>query len=319
MESETIDYFDTPDETDVKRIFGLPDKANAVAEKCRKAQKTAIQSEQNDAFSQLQNFSNECQWALGWIQRRINNCPVISTDTKCTYLKQWQDFIVRINDWIDSVLHPKDGKTNIVIEYNNLESIRDGLFGQLHIFLQKEAEEPQSDLASTKRNAKKIKSQNLIPISQLIAQGEDHTLEFKETLEYSVRDKKQDTNLNKECLKTIAGFLNTDGGTLLIGVRDNGEITGIERDLPYVQRKNEDGFQLKLRDLIKSNFTPFPAGKINIRFEKLTKGTVCRVDVEPVNKDQTIHLGKDVYIREGNSTQKLEGPNLTNWIHQRGK
>jgi hypothetical protein len=163
------------------------------------------------------------------------------------------------------------------------------------------------------------KQKNKQTISQIITQGEGHTVEFKETLEYSVRESKQDTNLNKECLKTIAAFLNTDGGTLLIGVRDNGEITGIERDLPYVQRKNEDGFQLKLRDLIKNNFTPFPSGRVDINFEKHSNETVCKVDVEPINKNQIIHLGKDVYIRDGNMIRKLEGRDLTDWIQQRGK
>ncbi len=156
-------------------------------------------------------------------------------------------------------------------------------------------------------------------VSQLIAQGENHTLEFKETLEYSVRESKQDANLNKECLKTIAAFLNANGGTLLIGVRDNGEISGIDRDLPYVQRKNEDGFQLKLRNLIKDNLTPFPLGKIDICFEKTTKATICRVNITPAPKSQVIHLGKDVYIRDGNTTRKLEGRDLTEWIQQRGK
>jgi hypothetical protein len=71
--------------------------------------------------------------------------------------------------------------------------------------------------------------------------------------------------------------------------------------------------------LIKSNFTPFPSGKVDIRFEKHTKETVCRVDVDPVNKNQIIHLGKDVYIRDGNMTRKLEGRDLTDWAQQRGK
>jgi predicted HTH transcriptional regulator len=167
----------------------------------------------------------------------------------------------------------------------------------------------KTEAVSTKQNIDKT-------VPQIIAQNEGHTIEFKETLEYSVREGKQDKNLNKECLKTIAAFLNTDGGTLLIGVRDNGEITGIERDLPYVQRKNEDGLQLKLRNLIKSNFTPIPSGKIDIRFEKHAKETVCRVDVESA---QIIHFGKDVYIRDGNLTRKLEGRDLTDWIQQRGE
>ncbi|MFH1370175.1 MAG: ATP-binding protein [Planctomycetota bacterium] len=213
-----------------------------------------------------------------------------------------RESVVRIREKHLSLKLPSDPGYDNVIAYKNW------CIDALQII--DESIRPQTTLANTKQNGGKT-------ISQLIQQGEGRAVEFKEMLEYSVRENKQDTNLNKECLKTIAAFLNTDGGTLLIGVRDNGEITGIERDLQYVQRKNKDGFELKLRDLIKSHLAPFPSGKINIQFETLTKGMVCRVDIEPVNKNQTIHLGKDVYIRDGNTTRKLEGRDLTDWIQQR--
>lgn len=73
-----------------------------------------------------------------------------------------------------------------------------------------------------------------VPISELIKRGEGHTLEFKETLEYDIEQNRHESSLNKECLKTIAAFLNTDGGTLLIGVKDSGEIGGIEREMEEV-------------------------------------------------------------------------------------
>lgn len=155
------------------------------------------------------------------------------------------------------------------------------------------------------------------PILQLIAQGESHSLEFKEALEYDTRQNQRSDDILKSSLKTIAGFLNSDGGTLLIGVTDTGEIKGIERDLrllPTAQR-NYDRFKQKIRNCLRDRFTPSPIGKIAISFEELAEGAVCRVDVQKSN--DIIHFDGDIYVRDGNKTQKLEGPALTNWIQQR--
>jgi hypothetical protein len=154
------------------------------------------------------------------------------------------------------------------------------------------------------------------PFLQLIAQGESHTLEFKETLEYDVRENQQNRELNKATLKTIAAFLNAEGGTILIGVSHSGEVKGINRDLQYVRGNNCDGLEQKLRNLINDRLDPSPLGFIDIGFEELAEGTVCRVNVRPANT--TIHLDNEVYIRDGNVTRKLEGRALTDWIQQRG-
>ena len=153
-----------------------------------------------------------------------------------------------------------------------------------------------------------------VPISRLIEQGESYTLEFKETLDYDTQNKGKNKDILLSSLKTIAGFLNAASGTLLIGVGDSGKIKGIGRDLSLMKNGNNDKFQLKIRNCLKVHFQPQPIGKVNISFEKFPEGTICRVDVQ-ASKD-IIHLDNKVYVREGNTTQLLDGRALTDWIKQ---
>ena len=155
-----------------------------------------------------------------------------------------------------------------------------------------------------------------VPTSELIKQGECQTLEFKETLEYDIEKKEKNKNILHSSLKTIVGFLNTVGGTLLIGVHDSGKIEGIERDLSIMKCGSNDRFELKIRNCLKDCFKPQPIGKVKISFEKFTEGTICRVDIQA--SKEIVHLDDGVYVREGNTTLLLEGPTLTNWIQQRG-
>lgn len=155
-----------------------------------------------------------------------------------------------------------------------------------------------------------------VTISKLIGQSEGTSLEFKETLEYDTKQKEKNKDVLLSSLKTIAGFLNSKSkGTLLIGVDDSGKIKGIERDLSLMKSSNTDRFEQKIRNCLKDRFKPQPIGKVKISFEKLPEGTICRVDVQ--TSKEIIHLDNDVYVRDGNTTQKLEGRALTDWIQQR--
>jgi type I restriction enzyme R subunit len=65
----------------------------------------------------------------------------------------------------------------------------------------------------------------------LIKRGESKTLEFKSTLRWSLKeDRQDDEGVTHAVLKTIAAFLNTEGGDLLIGVADDGSIVRTEPD-----------------------------------------------------------------------------------------
>ncbi|MDP4209426.1 MAG: putative DNA binding domain-containing protein [Bacteroidota bacterium] len=59
-------------------------------------------------------------------------------------------------------------------------------------------------------------------IKRLIAEGEHQQLDFK----FAITD-------SRKIAKTLVAFANTDGGTLLIGVKDNGNIAGIRSDEEY--------------------------------------------------------------------------------------
>ncbi len=149
----------------------------------------------------------------------------------------------------------------------------------------------------------------------MVQQAEGQTLEFKETLMYSIYTEQKDEDVLKESLKTIVGFLNAKGGTLLIGVSDDGNIKGLKEDFMFVHKKNQDGFQLRLRDFIRNQFDPEPVGQINITFKEFNGKVICQVEVKACK--EITHLDKETYVRDGNQTLKLEGRRLTDWIRIR--
>lgn len=106
----------------------------------------------------------------------------------------------------------------------------------------------QDELVKQIKNLEEALSANR-SISRLLATGEGHHIEFKSTLRYNLHSKKSDSAIELAALKSIAGFLNSDGGTLLIGVSDSGDILGVEND----QFLNIDKFQLHFWNLVRES------------------------------------------------------------------
>lgn len=123
------------------------------------------------------------------------------------------------------------------------------------------------------------------PVTELISLGESVTLEFKSSLQWDLVQNKQNNGSRMSVLKTVAAFLNTEGGTLVIGVEDQGAVCGIEADLHIVGDSSD-----RLAQLLNSLFfeylgaaaTPY----IRLRFESVDGRVVCVIDVgrstEPV-------------------------------------
>lgn len=68
-------------------------------------------------------------------------------------------------------------------------------------------------------------------IKELIMLEENATLEFKSTLQWDMVQNQPAKYLRQSVIKTIAAFLNSEGGTLLIGVDDNHVVSGLNQDL----------------------------------------------------------------------------------------
>lgn len=158
---------------------------------------------------------------------------------------------------------------------------------------------------------------NQVSLEEGLKRGECQTIEFKETLEIDLKTGAPSQGILKSALKTVAAFLNSSGGTLFIGVSDDHAVRGLESDFKLCKKGNVDGFAQKLRDLLCSRFHPTPWGKVNIRFESMNSLVVCAIDAQAAPKPEVVHFDGEVYVREGNTTRKLEGPQLTNWLQER--
>jgi hypothetical protein len=153
-------------------------------------------------------------------------------------------------------------------------------------------------------------------VNILIREGETKTTEFKETLCYDTRTKIKNRDLETSCLKTVAAFLNTDGGYLLIGVNDSGVINGIEIDLVELFKNNFDKYKLHWKDLLKSRLgeksLPF------IDYNKISVNSKSVFLVKCGKSDKPCFLdGKDFYIRTNPASDKLEGEKLLEYINTR--
>ena len=113
---------------------------------------------------------------------------------------------------------------------------------------------------------------------EMIAAGESGTLEFKSTLRWDLRAGKTNPAVERAVLKTLCAFLNATGGTLIIGVRDDGSVEGVESD----RLINDDRFLLHLWTLIRTCLGRDISPYIQTRLEKINdKGTICIVTCSP--------------------------------------
>src|SRR5690554_3311717 len=79
-------------------------------------------------------------------------------------------------------------------------------------------------------------------LEQIIEKGENRNLEFKSTFRYCLQKKSAQPYIEFEIIKTIAAFANTNGGTLIVGVDDNGQVLGLENDFNIYRDSPKDKF-----------------------------------------------------------------------------
>lgn len=146
-------------------------------------------------------------------------------------------------------------------------------------------------------------------LSALIAEGESASVEFKSTARWSLSDGKVHEGVEFAIAKTVAGFLNTSGGTLIIGVADDGAIVGLEHDYATLKKKDRDGFALFLTDLLTAIIGKNALLWIETEFERLSDRDVARLTIKRspaiVFANPRGQKLDDVYVRFGNSTRKL--------------
>lgn len=144
-------------------------------------------------------------------------------------------------------------------------------------------------------------------IQELILAEENDILEFKSTLRYDLRTKEVNKKLEYVIAKTIAAFMNSEGGDLIIGVDDSKNILGLGDDIATLSKPNIDGFQLHLVELIKKFIGAEFLTHIKITFPQLEDKEICQIKVSKSGKPIfTQFEGKeDFFIRSTGSSVPL--------------
>ena len=164
-----------------------------------------------------------------------------------------------------------------------------------------------------------------VSLAEMIDKGESDELEFKSTLRWDVKEGKVNKKLEEIILKSVAAFANSQGGTLLIGVDDEGGVLGLEHDYLSLGDADRDKFELHLRNLLNQQFgTGVVTSKIGIMFHEVEEKEVCQIDVASVKepfilklKDKNGQLIQKFYVRSGNSSQEIPLSELHAYMKER--
>lgn len=127
--------------------------------------------------------------------------------------------------------------------------------------------------------------------------------------------------------RSIAGFLNTDGGDLLIGIEEDRlnnkpRVVGIEEDYHRLHEKdrNPDGYRRMIVEMILQKYMPEIVNTtsrfIHISFPSHSGRILCHVHVLPADKPVFVNIGNEelFFIRIDASTRSITGKVLTQYI-----
>lgn len=169
-----------------------------------------------------------------------------------------------------------------------------------------------------------------VSIADILAEGEHDGLEFKSSMRWDTEQNCLNKDLEKVILKTVAAFNNGygEGGTLVIGVDDDGNVLGLVNDLSTLKGDDRDAYELHLRNIVNSEFgIEYAAKSVKIRFHKLLGEMICTVDVSkgatPLFVQVTDKNGaksEKFFVRSGNSSEPINNPSeISAYIAKRFK
>ena len=171
-----------------------------------------------------------------------------------------------------------------------------------------------------KGNPKIFRSQKHLESSSdkirlIILKGEGPKLEFKSSLRTNLYTNVIDKNIEYSVLKTLVAYLNTEGGMLIVGVSDKGEILGLEKDAFPSSDKLKLHFNNMIKEHIGAQFMNF----INYELFDIDGKNVLKIECLPSTNRVFLRENgqEEFYMRNGPSTMKLTGNSLIDYVSQR--
>lgn len=148
-----------------------------------------------------------------------------------------------------------------------------------------------------------------VAVAELIAGGESDDVEFKSTLRMNLHSGSKDSRMEDAVVKTVAGFLNLKGGSLVIGVQDDGTPIGIG----YDQFESEDKMNLHLTNLLNDRLSPAIWANVHANFEDFGAKRVLTVRCDPAGQPVFDKHGR-LFVRTGHSTRELSAQETAEFV-----
>jgi hypothetical protein len=142
-----------------------------------------------------------------------------------------------------------------------------------------------------------------------IPKDEDRKTEFKQTFSLDIKSGKKESYLSEGVIKTIASFMNSKGGTIFIGVTDDGQRVGVSDELTKFHGGNKDKFKRHVQDIALTSLGAEAVRQIQFRFLEEGEITILKIFAETASTP--VFYNKDkFYIRLDASNKELRGEDL---------
>jgi hypothetical protein len=269
------------------------------------------------SFSRLKKagYGKESRTKYSLAQELTNRAILTRTANRAKSDKEADVYLASVKEKFPSALSlqsvPLDQalwRTDSYVDF--LKSRRKMLAGEMNAFLQ--------DIVVSGDGAAEVS------LEDLVSEGESDELEFKSSLRWDYDNQAISKKLEDVILKSVASFANGQGGTLLIGVGDDGAPLGLEKD--YISLSGDrDRFELHMRNLFNQAFGhSFVASKLRVSFPTVLGTQICQVEINPATQPVILNLldksGQKIekfYVRSGNSSQDMPLSEMHSYFEDR--
>lgn len=154
---------------------------------------------------------------------------------------------------------------------------------------------------------------------QLLAVPEHERLERKSTFRWDLKTGAVNKALEKASMKTVAAFMNSQGGHLLLGVGDGGESVGLEADVATLARRDVDGLQNHFTNVLSTMLGPSLRQYVHTQPFTHEGRTCMLVSVSPSERPAYLRDQdhEEFFIRTGNGTTSLRMSEANAYIASR--
>jgi len=265
--------------------------------------------------SEYYDMNDRFDYALA--QEITNRAILTSTENRTKSAKFADVYLSQVKEEFPNALKlqciPEDKELWKIENYKDFLLARRNLLSEkLNYFL--------NNISITNEDIKTV-----IDLEEVIESGEHGFLEFKSTMRWNVREARQDKKMEEIILKSIAAFNNSEGGKLLIGVADSGEILGLQDDYNTLKEANKDHFELHLRNIVNNAYgKDFVTTHMKVNFPVIEDAEICEIDIKAGTKplflvvsDKNGQKHKKFFVRSGNSSQDLDIAETAEYVKRR--